>query len=75
MASIYYAVKLVALLWILMLIAVVLFGANKSKKDDRNSQYGMAYRIYVEEKALTRYFGEAYNNYSRKTSRLIPGIF
>jgi protein-S-isoprenylcysteine O-methyltransferase Ste14 len=36
---------------------------------------GFAYRIYVEERALEEHFGDAYINYARKTSRLIPGIF
>jgi protein-S-isoprenylcysteine O-methyltransferase Ste14 len=35
----------------------------------------LAYRIYVEEKVLVKYFGEAYIDYERKTKRLIPGIF
>jgi protein-S-isoprenylcysteine O-methyltransferase Ste14 len=35
----------------------------------------LTYRIYVEEKALEKYFGTAYNNYEQKTKRLIPGIF
>jgi protein-S-isoprenylcysteine O-methyltransferase Ste14 len=34
-----------------------------------------AYRMHVEERALGQYFGEAYVQYSRKTSRLIPWIF
>lgn len=36
---------------------------------------GFAYRIYVEERALEKHFGDAYIDYARKTSRLIPGIF
>jgi len=34
----------------------------------------LAYRIYVEEDALAKHFGDAYANYARKTKRLIPGI-
>lgn len=32
------------------------------------------YRIYVEEQALRRYFGDAYRAYARRTRLLIPGI-
>jgi protein-S-isoprenylcysteine O-methyltransferase Ste14 len=35
----------------------------------------LAYRIHVEERALAAHFGDAYTQYARKTSRLIPGIF
>jgi protein-S-isoprenylcysteine O-methyltransferase Ste14 len=34
-----------------------------------------SYRIYVEEKALEKHFGEKYINYVRRTKRLIPWIF
>jgi len=34
-----------------------------------------AYRIRVEEKALSDAFGEQYIEYSRETKRLIPGLF
>lgn len=34
----------------------------------------LGYRIYVEERALKKYFGEVYLDYSRKTRLLIPGI-
>jgi protein-S-isoprenylcysteine O-methyltransferase Ste14 len=33
------------------------------------------YRIYVEEAALRKAFGEEYAAYSRETKRLIPGVF
>jgi protein-S-isoprenylcysteine O-methyltransferase Ste14 len=33
------------------------------------------YRIHVEEKALRQHFGADYENYSRSTKRLIPGLF
>jgi protein-S-isoprenylcysteine O-methyltransferase Ste14 len=49
--------------WITILVLVVLNAAS------------FAYRIYVEERALAEHFGEAYTDYARKTSRLIPGIF
>lgn len=35
----------------------------------------LAYRMKVEERLLTGQFGEKYLEYSRKTSRLIPGIW
>jgi len=35
----------------------------------------LLYRIHVEEIALRDHFGEEYVDYSRKTSRLIPGIY
>jgi protein-S-isoprenylcysteine O-methyltransferase Ste14 len=35
----------------------------------------LAYRIFVEEKALEGYYGNAYVEYERRTKRLIPGIF
>jgi protein-S-isoprenylcysteine O-methyltransferase Ste14 len=35
----------------------------------------MCYRIYVEEIALREHFGEEYVAYSRKTKRLVPGIY
>jgi protein-S-isoprenylcysteine O-methyltransferase Ste14 len=49
--------------WISILV-LVLFNA-----------VGLAYRIYVEEKALEKYFGKAYVIYARRTKRLVPGIF
>lgn len=33
------------------------------------------YRIYVEELALRRAFGAEYEDYSRSTKRLIPGVY
>ena len=36
---------------------------------------GMAYRIRVEEKALTDALGDDYRAYSARTKRLIPGVF
>jgi len=33
------------------------------------------YRIHVEERALLRYFGPAYQAYSSRTKRLLPGIW
>lgn len=48
--------------WISMLV-LVLFNA-----------VSLGYRIYVEEKALEKYFGEAYVHYACRTKRLIPGI-
>jgi protein-S-isoprenylcysteine O-methyltransferase Ste14 len=42
METIYYAVKVVALLWILMVACIAMFGANKSAKDDRSSMYFLA---------------------------------
>ena len=42
MESIYYAVKVVALLWILMVVAIVLFGADRSVEHDRLSQVFIA---------------------------------
>jgi protein-S-isoprenylcysteine O-methyltransferase Ste14 len=35
----------------------------------------LLYRIHVEEAALNRAFGADYADYSRSTSRLIPGIY
>lgn len=45
MQSIYYAVKVVALLWILMTAFLVLFGGNKSEKDDHFSKYFIAITV------------------------------
>lgn len=36
---------------------------------------GIAYRIHVEEQALRRHFGAAYDSYAKRTKRLIPGVF
>lgn len=36
---------------------------------------GLIYRMNVEEKLLTQYFGEDYHRYMRRTKRLIPGIW
>jgi protein-S-isoprenylcysteine O-methyltransferase Ste14 len=36
---------------------------------------GLLYRVYVEETALRRAFGAEYEDYSRSTKRLIPGIY
>jgi len=36
---------------------------------------GFAYRIRVEEQALTSHFGDRYVQYSARTKRLIPGIY
>ena len=33
------------------------------------------YRIRVEERALLRHFGPAYQAYARRTRRLLPGIY
>jgi protein-S-isoprenylcysteine O-methyltransferase len=33
------------------------------------------YRIHVEETALLRHFGPAYQAYAHRTKRLIPGIW
>jgi protein-S-isoprenylcysteine O-methyltransferase Ste14 len=35
----------------------------------------LLYRIHVEEAALTGAFGAEYMEYSRRTKRLIPGIY
>ncbi|HUB53453.1 MAG TPA: isoprenylcysteine carboxylmethyltransferase family protein, partial [Terracidiphilus sp.] len=35
----------------------------------------LIYRIHVEEKALRAAFGAEYEEYSRTTKRLIPGIY
>jgi protein-S-isoprenylcysteine O-methyltransferase Ste14 len=35
----------------------------------------LLYRIHVEEKALCDAFGEEYQEYSRITKRLIPGVY
>jgi hypothetical protein len=42
METIYYAVKVLALLWILMVAFIARFGANQSVKDDRSSRLFMA---------------------------------
>ena len=42
MESIYYAVKVVALLWMLMVAFIAMFGANRSVKDDRSSMHFLA---------------------------------
>lgn len=36
---------------------------------------GLWYRIRVEESALLRYFGPAYQEYASRTKRLLPGIW
>jgi protein-S-isoprenylcysteine O-methyltransferase len=36
---------------------------------------GILYRIHVEESALLRYFGTAYQVYASRTKRLLPGIW
>jgi len=36
---------------------------------------GTLYRIHVEEAALVRHFGPAYEAYARRTRRLLPGIY
>jgi protein-S-isoprenylcysteine O-methyltransferase Ste14 len=36
---------------------------------------GLAYRMMVEEKLLTEYFGDEYQNYASKVNKLIPGIW
>ena len=36
---------------------------------------GILYRIHVEERALLRYFGPAYQAYASRTKRLLPGIW
>jgi protein-S-isoprenylcysteine O-methyltransferase Ste14 len=36
---------------------------------------GILYRIHVEERALLRYFGPAYQAYINRTKRLLPGIW
>jgi protein-S-isoprenylcysteine O-methyltransferase Ste14 len=36
---------------------------------------GILYRIHVEESALLRYFGTAYQAYASRTKRLLPGIW
>lgn len=36
---------------------------------------GFAYRIRVEENALTEHFGDAYREYAARTKRLIPGVY
>ena len=42
MEPIYYAVKVVALLWILMVAFIAMFGANRSTKNERFSSIFMA---------------------------------
>ena len=39
------------------------------------SLIGFAYRIRVEETALTNHFGDRYRSYAARTKRLIPGIY
>jgi protein-S-isoprenylcysteine O-methyltransferase len=36
---------------------------------------GILYRIHVEERALLRHFGPAYQEYAGRTKRLLPGIW
>jgi protein-S-isoprenylcysteine O-methyltransferase Ste14 len=36
---------------------------------------GILYRIHVEERALLRHFGPAYQEYAARTKRLLPGIW
>jgi protein-S-isoprenylcysteine O-methyltransferase Ste14 len=36
---------------------------------------GILYRIHVEERALLRHFGPAYQEYADRTKRLLPGIW
>jgi protein-S-isoprenylcysteine O-methyltransferase len=36
---------------------------------------GILYRIHVEETALLSHFGAAYQEYARRTKRLLPGIY
>jgi protein-S-isoprenylcysteine O-methyltransferase Ste14 len=36
---------------------------------------GILYRIHVEEKALLRHFGPAYQEYAGRTKRLLPGVW
>jgi protein-S-isoprenylcysteine O-methyltransferase Ste14 len=36
---------------------------------------GFAYRIRVEETALTNHFGDRYRSYAARTKRLIPGVY
>jgi protein-S-isoprenylcysteine O-methyltransferase len=36
---------------------------------------GILYRIHIEEDALQRHFGPAYQAYARRTKRLLPGIW
>lgn len=36
---------------------------------------GILYRIHVEERALLRHFGAAYQEYAGRTKRLLPGIW
>ena len=48
-----------------MSLAVILAGAL----------IGFAYRIRVEEAALTNHFGDRYRAYAARTKRLIPGIY
>jgi protein-S-isoprenylcysteine O-methyltransferase Ste14 len=35
----------------------------------------MLYRIHIEELALVKAFGDNYRMYSRRTKRLLPGVF
>jgi protein-S-isoprenylcysteine O-methyltransferase len=39
------------------------------------STLAVLYRIHVEEIALRRAFGADYEDYSRETKRLIPGVY
>jgi protein-S-isoprenylcysteine O-methyltransferase Ste14 len=36
---------------------------------------GLAYRIHIEERLLTNQFGNEYREYSRRTKKIIPGIW
>ena len=47
METIYYAVKVMALLWILMVAFIAVFGANKSVKDDRSSRLFIAVTLSI----------------------------
>lgn len=39
------------------------------------SLWSINHRIIIEEQALTAQFGEQYNNYKKRVSKIIPGIF
>jgi protein-S-isoprenylcysteine O-methyltransferase Ste14 len=36
---------------------------------------GILYRIHIEERALVRHFGAAYQEYAGRTKRLLPGLW
>jgi protein-S-isoprenylcysteine O-methyltransferase Ste14 len=66
MESIYYAVKVVTLLWVLMVALIAMFGANKSASEDRSSMYFLAITLTTVLPAI---------GYTVDAGRLAPGAF